>query len=193
MEQNSTNDKPNLALVIFLIIPLLGILAALLMVVGDLQATRGNALPSLSNPSELTNYAAPDFTLNDINGQAVSLSDYRGKILFLNFWQTTCPPCVEEMPDYLAFIEDQPDDVAWLTVNVQEEPQTIREFFAAHDFIGIPVVLDPESQTRYAYGVFAFPVSFVIDGEGVVRYVQIGQLSYEDMTGLAELVREDRS
>jgi peroxiredoxin len=189
MENDSTTEKPSIVLVIFLIMPLLGILAALLMLVGDLQANRANTLPSLSNPSELTNYAAPDFTLNDMDGRPVSLTDYRGKILFLNFWQTTCPPCVDEMPDYLAFIDDQPDDLAWLTVNVEEDAQTIREFFAAHDFIGIPVVLDPESQTRYAYGVFAFPVSFVIDGEGVVRYVKIGQLSYDEMTMLAETVR----
>jgi peroxiredoxin len=193
METESKTEKPSLVLVIFLIIPLLGILAALLMVVNELQASRGNALPTLNNPAELANYIAPEFTLNDLNGQPVSLSDYRGKILFLNFWQTTCPPCVEEMPDFMAFMDEQPEDVAWLTINVEESPQTIREFFAVHNFIGVPVVLDPESQMRYAYGVFAFPVNFVIDKEGIVRYVQIGQLSYEDMNNLVATVRGEQS
>ena len=190
MQNEAKTEKPNFALVIFLIIPLMGILAALLMVVGDLQNRRDNAgLPSINNPAELRNFAAPEFTLNDMNGLPVALSDYRGKILFLNFWQTTCPPCVEELPDYMAFIEDQPEDVTWLTVNVEEEAQTIREFFAANDFLGIPVVLDPDSTARYAYGVFAFPVSFVIDGEGLVRYVKIGQMSYDEMTEIVEIVR----
>lgn len=190
MQNETTTEKPNFGLVVLLIIPLMGILAALIMVVGDLQSRRENAgLPTINNPAELTNFAAPDFTLNDMNGLPVSLSDYRGKILFLNFWQTTCPPCVEELPDYMAFIEDQPDDVTWLTVNVEEEAQTVREFFAAHDFIGIPVVLDPDSMARYTYGVFAFPVSFVIDGEGVIRYVKIGQMSYREMTEIVEIVR----
>jgi peroxiredoxin len=193
METESNTEKPSMVLVIFLIIPLLGILAALLMVVNELQASRGNALPTLNNPAELANYLAPEFTLNDLNGQPVSLSDYRGKILFLNFWQTTCPPCVEEMPDFMAFMDEQPEDVAWLTINVEETPQTIREFFAVNNFIGVPVVLDPESQMRYAYGVFAFPVTFVIDKEGIVRYVQIGQLSYEDMNDLVATVREEES
>lgn len=189
MQNEKNSEKPKLILVIFLIMPLMGLIAALLMIANDLQNQRSNDLPSINNPAELTNYAAPEFTLNDMNGNPVSLSEYRGKILFLNFWQTTCPPCVEELPDYLAFIEEQPDDVTWLTVNVEEDAQTIREFFAAHDFLGIPVVLDPDSQTRYAYGVFAFPVSFVIDAEGVVRYVKIGAISYDEMTQIADIVR----
>jgi thiol-disulfide isomerase/thioredoxin len=191
MQAETKSEKPNPGLVVFLIIPLLGILGALLMLANDLQSRRENGgLPRIDSPAELTNFVAPEFMLNDMNGMPISLSDYRGKILFLNFWQTTCPPCIEELPDYMAFIEDQPDDVTWLTVNVEEDPQTIREFFAAYDLFGIPVVLDPESLTRYAYGVFAFPVSFVIDEEGVVRYVKIGQMSYDEMTEIVEIVRK---
>jgi thiol-disulfide isomerase/thioredoxin len=194
--ENSSADSPKAShqpkpvLVIFLLLPILGILAALVMVALEMQANRGDNLPEgPSNPSTLVNYAAPDFSLADLNGGTVSLADYSGKILFLNFWQTTCPPCIEELPDFLSFMEEQPDDVAWLTVNVEETPQMVREFFAANDFLGIPVAFDPDSVTRYAYGVFGFPVTFVIDGEGVVRYLSIGALSYEEMNDILASVR----
>lgn len=192
-EPEATNDDAiNPILVVFLVLPLLGIIAALLMVATDIRSQQNpdsNAIFNNSNPAALINSQAPEFVLNDLNGQPVALSDYRGKILFLNFWQTTCPPCIEEMPDFLDFMADQPDDVTWLTVNFEETDQMVREFFAEYDFLGIPTVMDYDSEVRYAYGVFGAPVTFVIDEEGVIQYMNIGQLSYDDMEQLAESVR----
>ncbi len=192
-EPEATNDDAiNPILVVFLVLPLLGIIAALLMVATDIrnqQNPDSNAIFNNSNPAALINSQAPEFVLNDLNGQPVALSDYRGKILFLNFWQTTCPPCIEEMPDFLDFMADQPDDVTWLTVNFEETDQMVREFFAEYDFLGIPTVMDYDSEVRYDYGVFGAPVTFVIDEEGVIQYMNIGQLSYDDMEQLVASVR----
>lgn len=192
-EPQATNDDAiNPILVVFLVLPLLGIIAALLMVANDIRSQQNpdsNAIFNNSNPAALINSQAPEFVLNDLNGQPVALSDYRGKILFLNFWQTTCPPCIEEMPDFLDFMADQPDDVTWLTVNFEETDQMVREFFAEYDFLGIPTVMDYDSEVRYAYGVFGAPVTFVIDEDGIIQYMNIGQLSYDDMEQLAESVR----
>lgn len=188
-ERNASADP---LLVIFLVIPLLGIIAALLMVANDIRQqtqAQANDLFTSSNPAALINSLAPEFEITDLSGQAVALSDYRGKILFLNFWQTTCPPCIEEMPDFLAFMADQPDDVTWLTVNFDESDQMVREFFATYDFLGIPTVMDYDSTVRYQYGVFAAPVTFVIDAEGVIQYMNIGRLTYDDMEQLVNLVR----
>lgn len=185
--------SPNPVLVVFLILPLLGIIVALLMVANDLREQRNataGGIFSAANPTALINSRAPDFTLPDLNGQEVSLTDYRGKILFLNFWQTTCAPCIEEMPDFLDFMFDQPDDVTWLTINFDENNQRVREFFATYNFLGIPTVMDYDSNVRYGYGVFGAPVTFVIDPEGVIQYMNIGQLSYEDMETLVDSVRE---
>lgn len=194
-ENQNTDDAGtiNPVLVIFLVIPLLGIIAALLMVVNDIRSQNNplNSAETVTNPSALLNFAAPEFTLNDLSGQPVALSDYRGKILFLNFWQTTCPPCIEEMPDFIAFMQDQPDDVTWLTVNFGENERLVREFFAEYDLLGIPTVMDNNSDVRYRYGVYGAPVTFVIDPEGVIQYMNIGQLTYDDMVTLVDAVRDN--
>lgn len=189
-QKDDSGIKP--ILVVFLILPLLGIIVALLMVANDIRIQQNsgeNSIFNTSNPAALINSQAPEFVLNDLNGLPVALSDYRGKILFLNFWQTTCPPCIEEMPDFLDFMADQPDDVTWLTVNFEETDQMVREFFAEYDFLGIPTVMDYESDVRYGYGVFGAPVTFIIDEEGVIQYMNIGQLTYDDMEQLVESVR----
>ena len=186
---------PSPALVVFLVLPLLGILAALVMVAMDLRDQRALQNPDLTidpvqSAPTLVNYPAPEFTLNNLDGQEVALSDYRGKIVYLNFWQTTCPPCIEEMPDFRDFINDtNPDEVALLTVNVDETVTDVNEFFARIDLQGIPVVMDTNSEVRRAYGVQGFPVTFIIDAEGVVRFMNIGLLTYDDMEEYLELMQ----
>jgi len=179
------NGNPSPVLVIFLMLPLLGILAALLMVATEMrnQRTTQDGFTQISdNPATLVNYAAPDFTLPTLDGRQVSLADYRGKTLFLNFWQTTCVPCITEMPEFLDFMADQnPDTVALLAINVAETPGLVREFFAANDIIGIPTALDSDSAVRNQYGVIGFPMTFIINAEGVVRFLNIGGMTYDDM------------
>ena len=187
------HGNPSPVLVIFLVLPLLGILAALLMVAAEIrnQRTEQATLSQITgNPSALVNYAAPDFTLAMLDGQPVSLSDYRGKTLFLNFWQTTCVPCITEMPEFLDFMADQnPDEVALLAVNVAETPTLVREFFATNDIIGIPTAMDTDSIVRNQYGVVGFPMTFIINAEGVVRSLFIGGMSYDDMQAALELAQ----
>lgn len=183
--QTPDDNKPSPMLVLFLILPLLGILAALLMVAGEIRNQRAeqSAIEQIpDNPSTLVNYAAPDFTLPALDGQQVSLADYRGKTLFINFWQTTCIPCITEMPEFLAFLEDQnPDKVALLAINVGEAPGAVREFFATNGIIGIPTAFDTDFTVKDQYGVMGFPMTFVINEEGVVRFVNIGGLNYDQM------------
>ena len=178
------NGNPSPVLVIFLVLPLLGILAALLMVASEMrnQRIQDGITQIAANPATLVNYAAPDFNLPTLDGQQVSLADYRGKTLFLNFWQTTCVPCVTEMPEFLDFMADQNlDEVALLAINIAETPGLIREFFAMNDIIGIPTALDSDSTVRNQYGVPGLPMTFIINGEGVVRFLNIGGLNYDDM------------
>lgn len=178
-------------LIAFLLIPLLGILAALLMLVNQIRLDRANLSnqDDIPNPLALTDSAAPDFELPDLAGDLVSLSDYQGKILFLNFWQTTCPPCVRELPDFVAFIEEQEDDVTWLTVNVAETSELVQAFFTAYSFTDIPVVLDIDSSVRNRYSVIGFPITYVLDAEGIIRHTSIGALTYEQMNDILDDVR----
>lgn len=175
-------------LVIFVLIPLIAIFVALLSIATQLQKQSpvgGNGLAS----SALLNSDAPYFELHNLDGKLVSLVDYRGKIVFLNFWQTTCPPCLRELPDFVNFIEEQAADVAWLAINVGETSEIVHTFFAAHDFIGIPVLLDKDSIVRYQYGVMGFPVTYVLDSKGIVRHLNIGELSYAEMNAILEAIR----
>jgi peroxiredoxin len=192
--------KPQPALVIFLLIPLLGILAALGMVVVDLQSRDAQAplptftAPDLNGAQELINYAAPDFTLPMLDGETqISLDDYAGRILFINFWQTTCVPCITEMPEFMDFFGDQdPDEVALLAINVDETPEMVEAFFEEYDIAGIPVAMDRDSTVRRDYGVMGFPMTFVITSEGVVRFMNIGTLEYDDLEEYVELLQDEQ-
>jgi peroxiredoxin len=108
----------------------------------------------------------PDFTLKDMEGNAVTLSQYRGKVIFLNFWATWCPPCREEMPamERLNTVF-QGKDFVMLAVNVEKDIETVRAFLAQspHSF---SVLLDQQATVQNLYGVFRFPETFLIDKEG---------------------------
>ncbi len=194
-QKPSDNGSPSPVLIIFLVIPLLGILVALLMVAGELRSQQ-TAVPQdmppdlAGNAASLVNQVAPDFTLPSLDGPDVTLSDYRGRVVFVNFWQTTCPPCVEELPEFREFLADHdPAEVTLLAVNVDETRQTITDFFTEHNIVGIPVVLDENSAVRRTYGVMGYPVTFVIDEEGIVRFTMIGSITYDDMEELLDLAQ----
>lgn len=188
-KQTETN-KPSPALIIFAIIPLVGILAALLMIASqEGQNTPTDPISSQRSANTLVNQPAPYFELFDMDGNPVTLDDYKGKTLFLNFWQTTCPPCVRELPAFAQFAEETADDnIAVLAVNFDETSEQIRTFFAQYDIVGVPVALDPTSDVRRTYGVRDIPVTFVIDGEGTIRFWKLGEMDIFEMEEYAELV-----
>ena len=125
---------------------------------------------------------APDFTLTDMQGQQVSLSQFRGKVVIVNFWATWCPPCREEMPSMEKLYRDYQDKgLVMLAVNVDENgKQAVAKFLqrTPHSF---PILLDSENVAQNTYGVFRFPESFIIDRNGVVVEKIIGGRDW--MTG----------
>lgn len=186
------HGKPAPLLLLFLITPVLGIVVAVLMIAAEQREPDAeSSLPQVaSNPASLIGSAAPDFQLMNLDGQPVALEDYRGQILFLNFWQTTCVPCITEMPEFEAFFADQdPDEVQLLAVNVAESEASIRDFFTEFEIGAIPVVLDSDQNVRRNYGVMGLPVTFVIDPSGFVRQMHIGGMDYADMEVLLEDTR----
>ncbi|MEO0565013.1 MAG: TlpA disulfide reductase family protein, partial [Chloroflexota bacterium] len=97
---------------------------------------------------------APPFALKDLNGDTHSLSDYRGKWVLLNFWQTTCVPCVEEMPVFQTLADDMPELIV-LAVNIREPVSVIEPFVEA---LGITyTILLSESNVSQDYVVLALP------------------------------------
>lgn len=123
---------------------------------------------------------APDFTLVDQFGKEHTLSAYKGKTIFLNFWGTWCPPCRSEMPEIQKLYEaygSNEEDLIVLGIAAPEygdegTVEEIKEFLSENDYT-FPVVMDETWEMFYWYGISAFPTTFMIDAEGnVYDYVQ---------------------
>ena len=112
---------------------------------------------------------APEFTLKDLKGHPVSLADYRGKVVLLNFWATWCEPCKKEMPEMQAAYEKFKDrGFVVLSVNFGEDSDPAGAF-AHHGLLTFPILLDPKVSVAARYGVVSLPVSFFIDSEGIIQ------------------------
>lgn len=129
---------------------------------------------------------APDFQLDNLDGQSVSISDFRGKPVLLNFWASWCPPCRSEMP----FFQDTFTNKKWaeeglvvLAIDIGESPSTVSKFVDKYG-LTFPVLLDITQDVSLEYYVRAIPTSFFIDRDGIIREIKIGAFS-----GLPEIER----
>ncbi len=109
---------------------------------------------------------APGFTLKDLDGKKVSLSDYRGKLIFLNFWATWCPPCRREMPSMERLYQRFKDeDFVILAVDLREGKRVVEKFARKYK-LNFPILLDSTGKTGDAYGIRAIPTTYFIDRQG---------------------------
>ena len=117
---------------------------------------------------------APDFRLKNLEGQLVTLSEFRGKPVLINFWASWCQPCREEMP-YLQQVYDEwaSKGLVLLTIDIGETPATIKKFFAENN-LSLPVLLDTDKEVSQEYGITGVPETFLIDKNGIIRKKQIG-------------------
>jgi len=157
---------------------ILALTLALLLVQGcSPAAAPGESNPVAGQPApgrpELGKMA-PDFTLKDLDGNTVSLSDLRGKVVFLNFWATWCPPCRAEMPDIEALHQKYRDQgVVILGVDLRESESTVRTYVEGGGYTWT-FLLDKTGQVGTQYRVSAIPTSYFIDSEGIIRSLAIG-------------------
>lgn len=120
-----------------------------------------------SAPAVSANQTAADFTLPGLNGD-VSLADFRGKYVLINFWASWCPPCKAEMPDLYAYHRQYQDQgFTLLGVNVAEDKATVQAFLAANGF-EFPVALDLTGAVYNRYGGDGLPSSFLIGPDGAL-------------------------
>lgn len=116
---------------------------------------------------------APDFTLRDLGDQKVSLSQFKGKIVLLDFWATWCGPCRMTMPQMESLQKKYPNDLVLLAVDMQEPLDVVREY-VRREGVHSRVLLDEDGSVSSAYGVAAIPVQVLVDREGIVRRFQMG-------------------
>ncbi|MBI5343777.1 MAG: TlpA family protein disulfide reductase [Deltaproteobacteria bacterium] len=126
-----------------------------------------------------------DFTLPDLDGKVSSLRDYRGKVVFLNFWATWCKPCEEEMPSMQALYEslkDKPFEI--VAVSVDSEGPDVVKAFAKKYGITFKILHDRKGRIKEMYKTTGVPETFIIDQNGVVAEKVWGP---RDWTGKASI------
>lgn len=119
---------------------------------------------------------APDFEVTNTHGDKVVLSDYKGKVVVLNFWASWCEPCINEMPLINEVYESNRTDVVTLFVNAGESKGTVNEFLSAHQF-EFPVIIDVTGKVSQLYGIVGLPVTYIIDKDGKLHQSAVGEIT----------------
>jgi peroxiredoxin len=135
---------------------------------------------------------APDFSIKDQSGKAIKLSDYRGKVVFLNFWGTWCLPCIEEMPEMQTLNQKFKDRrFQMIAVSIDNDWELVNEFYKKHN-LSLPTYLDPGHQIANLYKVYKYPETFLIDANGyVVKHTWQEHWANPRVMGLVEnLIRQ---
>lgn len=124
--------------------------------------------------------AAPDFTLKNLDGEDVTLSDLKGQVVIVNFWATWCPPCRAEMPSMQrAWMEIRDKGVVMLAVHVGGNEDKVWSFVGDYE-LDFPVVIDAKSEVADAWPMKGLPSTFVVDPEGRIAYRAIGGREWDD-------------
>jgi len=126
-----------------------------------------------------------NFTLPLLSGGNTSLSEYKGKIVLLNFWATWCPPCRAEMPSMeTLYRRFNNQGLEILAVDIGENANTVRTFIQNNKYT-FPVLLDRNSRVSGAYGIAAIPTSYILDREGKIIAKVVGSIHWDTREAIA--------
>ncbi len=160
-----------------------------------LIAGMGLFLAFSANAGEKAGVPAPQFAGKSPEGKAVKLSDYRGKVVLLDFWASWCGPCREEMPFLVDFYQDnQKSDFQTIAVNLDDKAENVRNFLSKFYIPpGFLVLVDREKEIPQLFDIKAMPTTIFIDKKGVPRFRHNGfKASYKEQfqKELSELLEE---
>lgn len=124
---------------------------------------------------------APNFILKDLSGKEVQLSQLQGKVVFLNFWATWCPPCREEIPSMMKLNQAMAGKpFQMLAVSLDEGGKDAVEKYFKESGTLLPVLLDTENTVSKKYGTTGVPETFVLDKKGVIIKKVVGGMDWSD-------------
>ncbi|MDA2922116.1 TlpA family protein disulfide reductase [Patescibacteria group bacterium AH-259-L07] len=133
--------------------------------------------------------SAPDFTLEDLKGNKVSLSDFKGKVILLNFWATWCPPCRAEMPSMERLYQEFKDSsLVVVAVSWGDAKKKVKKFVQKNNLTFV-MLLDPKKETKKKYPSRYIPYSIIIDQDGIVKNTILGSKEWDSDETLLNLLR----
>jgi peroxiredoxin len=151
-----------------------------LVVAFILLTAMGAYSPADSDKSPPVIEKAPDFSLKDLRGGAVSLTSMRGKVVLLNFWATWCPPCVSEMPSLNKLYQElRPRGFEVVAVSLDKSADGVREYISKKGFKFL-ILIDESNTVSKRYKVFSTPTTFLIDRKGNIVERFYGEYDWQD-------------
>lgn len=140
----------------------------------------GSGASSLENVGTSVGNIAPDFTGETLEGELVTLSELRGKVVLLNVFASWCAPCLLETPHLVETAGVHPDELVIVGLNLNEKDEAVANY---RDEFGVPypLVMDPEGEIIDIYTPIGLPTSWFIDPHGVVSYVHAGAMTLEQI------------
>ena len=168
------------------VVALLAFLAVALLVLAlrDVAVPERTVTAEGADAAALTAKPAPDFTLEALDGGKVSLSQYRGQVVLVNFWATWCPPCVREMPSLVRVYEQYKDQgfvVLGINTTYQDDRAKVAQFVQDNG-VRFPVLLEPDPVVTAGYGSRLMPTSYLIDRNGKIVYTRVGQVDEQNLS-----------
>jgi peroxiredoxin len=173
MKRIGCPDARSCFLVLALIAGAALITAGVLLSVASGSGT--NAQPVRSPAAASQERPAPDFTLPDLNGAQVSLAQFRGRPVVINFWATWCPPCRDEIPRLVEAYQREKDGVVFIAIS--DEPANVVGPFVKENAIPYVNLLDSGDRVSSVYGIKALPTTLFISRDGEIEVYYTGEMS----------------
>ncbi len=136
---------------------------------------------------------APDFTLNTIDGKEIKLSDYRGKVVIIDFWATWCPPCRKEIPGFVELKNKYDKQIEIIGISVDRNAEQVKSFYKSNK-MNYPVAMATQDVVK-AYDAITklqyIPTTFIVDKDGSLYDVKVGFASKEEFEKIIKTLISD--